>query len=67
MRTKSDHKLALRKSLFEWKYSNTPKDRSRIIYEFLYAKINGNNKNQKRKNSYRNKHSQKMPNKNELI
>ena len=37
MRKKSDYKL--KSSLFEWKYSNTPKHRSRIIYELLYAKI----------------------------
>ena len=33
MRKKSDHKL--NSSLFEWKYCNIPKHRSRIIYELL--------------------------------
>ena len=33
MRKKSDHKL--NSSHFEWKYSNIPKHRSRIIYELL--------------------------------
>ena len=36
----------------EWKYSNTPKHRSHIIYELLYANINANNTKQKQKNSY---------------
>ena len=39
MRTKSDHKLVMTKSLFEWKYNNTPKHRYHIIYKLLYAKI----------------------------
>ena len=38
MRIKSDHKLVMTKSLFERKYNNAPKHRSRIIYELLYAR-----------------------------
>ena len=37
MRNKSDHKH--NSSLFEWKYSNIPKHRPRIVYELLYGKI----------------------------
>ena len=37
MRKKSDYKH--NSPLFEWKYSNTPKHRPRIVYELLYAKV----------------------------
>ena len=58
LRTKSDYKLVMIKSLFKWKYSNTLKHRFRLIYELLHEKINANNTKQKQKNISRNNHSQ---------